>query len=227
MQAAFVKFFGRAGTRTAWDAPVLDVLARTGAHWAGTYPAGRRPRSVRDDDRIFMAQLVARRGLADIAVFGRAVALAYVERRDDADANDLALRPWKARWPHYIRVRDGEFIAGTLADAVSLGELMDALGAEAFWSTQRNALAGRGNVDPRAAYRQQPAVRLSHEGREWLEARLDEAFAHAGRLSDTQLAGLDWPTNDPATGIDRAADHDDCVARLDACHASASSTYWT
>jgi hypothetical protein len=79
MQAAFVKFFGRAGTRTAWDAPVLDVLARTGAHWAGTYPAGRRPRSVRDGDRMFMAQLVARGGIADIAVFGRALALAYVE----------------------------------------------------------------------------------------------------------------------------------------------------
>ena len=193
MQAAFVKFFGRAGTRTAWDAPVLDVLARTGAHWAGTYPAGRRPRSVRDGDRMFMAQLVSRGGVADIAVFGRAVALAYVEGRDDASADDLALRPWKARWPHYVRVRAGEFLAGTLADAVSLGELMDALGAEGFWSTQRNALAGRGNVDPRAAYRQQPAVRLSHEGREWLEARLDEAFARAGRLTAGQLAGLDWP----------------------------------
>jgi hypothetical protein len=113
MQAAFVKFFGRAGTRTAWDAPVLDVLARTGAHWAGTYPAGRRPRSVRDGDRMFMAQLVARGGEADIAVFGRALALAYVEGRDDADEDDLALRPWKARWPHYIRVRDGEFLSGT------------------------------------------------------------------------------------------------------------------
>jgi hypothetical protein len=93
MQAAFVKFFGRAGTRTAWDAPVLDVLERTGAHWAGTYPAGRRPRSVRDGDRMFMAQLVARRGVADIAVFGRALALAYVEGRDDASAEDIALRP--------------------------------------------------------------------------------------------------------------------------------------
>ncbi|MGN6189169.1 MAG: hypothetical protein ACTHOE_09735 [Conexibacter sp.] len=195
MPAAFVKFFGRAGTRPAWDASVLDVLARTGAHWAGTYPAGRRPRSVRDGDRMFMAQLVARRGVADIAVFGRALALAYVEGRDDADADDLALRPWKARWPHYIRVHDGEFVAGTLADAVSLGELMDAFGAEAFWSTQRNALAGRGNVDPRQAYRQQPAVRLSHEGAEWLEARLDEAFARAGRLSAAQLARLDWPAD--------------------------------
>lgn len=195
MRAAFVKFFGRAGTRAAPDAPVLDVLARTGAHWAGTYPAGRRPRSVRDGDRLFMAQLVARGGVADIAVFGRAVALAYLEGRDDADAADLALRPWKARWPHYVRVRDGEFLAGTLADAVSLGELMDALGAEAFATTQRNALIGRGNLDPRQAYRQQPAVRLSHEGCDWLDARLDEAFAQVGRLSDAELARLDWPAS--------------------------------
>jgi hypothetical protein len=193
MRAAFVKFFGRAGTRTAPDAPVLDVLARTGAHWAGTYPAGRRPRSVRDGDRMFMAQLVARRGVGDILVFGRATARAHVEGRDDASAADLALRPWKRRWPHYVRVRDGAFVAGTLADGVSLGELMDALGAEAFASTQRNALIGHGNVDPRQAYRQQPAVRLSHEGREWLDARLDEAFARAGRLSAAQLARLDWP----------------------------------
>jgi hypothetical protein len=74
------------------------------------------------------------------------------------------------------------------------------LGAEAFWSTQRNALAGRGNVDPRQAYRQQPAVRLSHEGREWLDARLDEAFARIGPLSTAQLARLDWP----AEAISRA-----------------------
>jgi len=203
MQAAFVKFFGRAGTRTASDAAVLDVLERTGAHWAGTYPAGRRPRSVRDGDRMFPAQLVARRGVADIAVFGRALALAYVEGRDDASPQDLARRPWKARWPHYVRVRDGEFLAGTLADAVSLGELMDALGPEAFWSTQRNALAGRGNVDPRAAYRQQPAVRLSHEGREWLEARLDEAFTACGRLGAAELARLDWPAFGAAGGRSR------------------------
>ena len=65
-------------------------------------------------------------------------------------------------------------------------------------STQRNALAGRGNADPRQAYRQQPAVRLSHEGREWLDAWLDEAFARVGRLDPTDLAGLDWPKKDPA-----------------------------
>jgi hypothetical protein len=92
-----------------------------------------------------------------------------------------------------VRLRDGEFVRGTLADGVSLGELMDALGSEAFATTQRNAMAGRGNVDPRQAYRQQPAVRLSHEGREWLDARLEEAFGRCGRLGEAELAGLDWP----------------------------------
>ena len=191
---AWVKFFGNARNRVSPDTPVLDVLERTGAHWGGSYPAGRRPRGVREGDRIFQARLVTLAGgMADILVFGRAVALAYVERRDDASEDDLAQRPWKRRWPHYIRVRDGELVAGTLADGVSLGELMDALGAEAFASTQRNAMAGRGNVDPRQAYRQQPAVRLSHEGCAWLDARLDEAFAQSGRLSLAELARLDWP----------------------------------
>jgi hypothetical protein len=189
---AWVKFFGNARNRVSPDLSVLEVLERTGAHRSGSYPAGRRPRGVRDGDRMFQARLVTLPGgVGDIVVFGRAVALAYVEGRDDASEDELALRPWKRRWPHLIRVRDGEFLAGTLADGVSLGELMDALGAEAFASTQQNALACRGNVDPRQAYRQQPAVRLSHEGRDWLDARLDEAFVRAGRLSAAQLARLD------------------------------------
>ena len=192
-ERAWVKFFGNARNRVSPDVTVLEVLERTGAHWGGWYPVGRRPRSVREGAAMFLARLVTAHGVGDIAVFGRATAVAYVEGRDDATPEDLTRRPWKARWPHCIRVHDGEFIGGTLADGVSLGELMDALGSEAFASTQQNALAGRGNVDPRQAYRQQPAVRLSHEGREWLDARLDEAFARVGRLGNAELARLDWP----------------------------------
>jgi hypothetical protein len=189
-ERAWVKFFGNARNRVSPATPVLDVLERTGAHRAGSYPAGRRPRSVRDGDRMFQGRLVTTSGVGDILVFGRAVALRHVEGRDDASPEELALRPWKRRWPHLIRVRDGEFVDGRLADGVSLSELMDALGAEAFASTQHNALVGSGNLDPRQAYRQQPAVRLSHEGREWLDARLEEAFAHVGRLAAARLARL-------------------------------------
>lgn len=38
----------------------------------------------------------------------------------------------------------------------------------------------------------------SHEGAEWLDARLDEAFARRGRLTASELARLDWPKKDPA-----------------------------
>src|SRR5215207_3309913 len=126
-EQAFVKFFGSAANRADPALPVLDVLQRTGAHWACTYPAGRRPRSVRDGDTMFLARLVRAGRESDILVFGRAVGLAHVERRDDASAEDLARRPWRRRWPHYVRVHDGRFVRGTLADGVSLGELMDAL----------------------------------------------------------------------------------------------------
>jgi hypothetical protein len=47
-------------------------------------------------------------------------------------------------------------------------ELMDALGANSFAPTQRNALRGEGNFHPRKAYRQQAAVELSGEGLSWL-----------------------------------------------------------
>jgi hypothetical protein len=206
-ERAWVKFFGNARNRVSPATPVLDVLERTAAHRAGSYPAGRRPRSVGDGDRMFQARLVTEAGIGDILVFGRAVALRHVDGRDDASAEELALRPWRRRWPHLIRVRDGEFVGGTLADGVSLGELMDALGAEAFATTQRNALAGRGNVDPRQAYRQQPAVRLSHEGREWLDARLDEAFGRVGRLSASQLERLHRP-GDRSSGGERSGARD-------------------
>ena len=192
-ERAFVEFFGNARNRVSPGVTVLDVLERTGAHWGGSYPAGRRPRAVRDGDRMFQARLVALAGGAgDIVVFGRGTA------PDTSRAATTRAR----KTSRAVRGADGGRTTSASATAssspgrsasVSLGELMDALGAEAFASTQQNALAGSGNVDPRQAYRQQPAVRLSHEGREWLDARLDEAFAHAGRLSAAELAGLDWP----------------------------------
>jgi len=102
-------------------------------------------------------------------IFGRAVALAYVHGRDDATSADITARNWKEDWPHYIRVHHAEFVAGTLHNGIRLSQLMNQLQADAFGSTQANAARGEGNVNPRGAYRQQAAVRLSRDGFEWMK----------------------------------------------------------
>jgi hypothetical protein len=68
------------------------------------------------------------------------------------------------------------------------------VGPNAFASTQRNAVLGKGNTDPRRAYRQQAAVELSGEGFAWLSGRLDAVFRAHGTVSADDLAKLDWPT---------------------------------
>jgi hypothetical protein len=188
---AFVKFYGRADERSARDRAVPEVVRTSGSHRHCTYPRERRPRQVRDGDVMFIGHLVE--GPNDIIVYGRALAWAYEEGRDDASGADLALRPWLERWPHFIRVHDAEFVDGTLAEGVSLGELMDELGAYAFGPTSENADRGVGNVDPRQSIRQAAAIRLSEAGASWLDEELEGAFRRHGKLRALEIPGLDWP----------------------------------
>ena len=58
--------------------------------------------------------------------------------RDDATPGDIANWEWKEKWPHYVRMHDAEFVAGTMKEGVSLNELMDRLQADAFASPKRN-----------------------------------------------------------------------------------------
>ena len=113
--------------------------------------------------------------------------------RDDATSADIALLPWKEKWPRYIRVHHVEFVAGTMENGVSLNELMDSLGANSFAPTQRNAARGEGNTNPRRAYLQQAAVELSGEGLSWLGERLQAAFEAHGKSPQDELDKLDWP----------------------------------
>jgi len=188
---AFVKFFGISSARAFRSMPVSEEVKRSGCHWACTYPKGKRPRKVQDGAVMFMGRLVKEPN--DILVYGRAIALKHVEGRDDATSDDINLRDWKKDWPHYIRVHHPEFLAGILENGVSLNSLMNELQANAFTSTQDNAILGIGNTDPRRAYMQQPAVQLSAQGIDWLNTKLEEAFTIYGRLAPVQLEGFDWP----------------------------------
>jgi hypothetical protein len=190
-EQAFVKFFGESTNRAESSMRVLDEVRLSGCHWACPYPRGRRPKQVQDGALMFMGRLMKRP--ADTRIFGRAVGLEHRPGRDDASYADLAIRPWKSKWPHYVRVHHAEFVAGELGNGVSLRELMDTLGANAFASTQRNLASGVGNVNPRSALRQQPAVELSPEGQAWLTQRLQHAFEEHGKVPADELAKLDWP----------------------------------
>lgn len=188
---AFVKFFGDSANRSKRSRDVLEGVQHSGCHWACTYPRDKRPRQVEDGALMFMARLVE--SPSDIIVFGRAIGLAYVDGRDDASKADLKARPWKEKWPRYIRVHHPEFVSGTLQNGVPLSTLMDALGTNAFASTQRNAKRGSGNLEPKKAYMRLPHVQLSPEGKEWLTQKLEAAFREHGKLTSAQLRTLDTP----------------------------------
>ena len=188
---AFVKFLGEGANRVPQSCLTIEEIERAGCHWAVAYPASKRPSGVEDDAIIFIARLT--RDPNDIRIFGRAVGMKHQPGRDDATSADIGRRPWKENWPRYIRVHHAEFIAGTMANGVSLNELMDTLEADSFAPTQRNAARGQGNTNPRRAFMQQAAVALSPAGLSWLGDRLQAAFDAHGKIPQDTLDRLDWP----------------------------------
>ena len=190
-EQAFVKFFGESHRRADRSMNVLEEVRRSGCHWACTYPKGKRPRQVRDGAVMFMGRMV--KEPADILIYGRAVGLRHLDGRDDATPDDIKLREWKAKWPHYIRVHHPEFLAGTLENGLSLNDMMLRFGSDAFVPTRRNARRRTGNTDPRKAYRQQAAVALTPEAAAWLNEQLQAAFDRCGTLPAVELATLDQP----------------------------------
>ena len=188
---AFVKFLGEGNNRVSLDFPTVDVLKSSGCHWAVAYPALKRPSGVHDDAVMFIARLT--QSPNDMRIFGRAIGMKHTAGRDDATEKDIDRRPWKKTWSRYIRVHHAEFVAGGMANGVSLNELMGTLGADAFLPTQRNKERGKGNTNPRKAYRQQAAVQLSPEGLSWVSERLQASFDEHGKVPQDTLDGLDWP----------------------------------
>jgi hypothetical protein len=191
-EQSFIKFFGESNDRASRSMSIFDEVASSGSHWACTYPKDKRPRQARDGAVMFMGRLV--KEPVDIMIYGRAVAMRHRPGRDDATAEDIRMRAWKAKWPRYVRVHDAVFVGGNLSNGVSQNELMSALKANSFDSTQRHARLRIGNQDPRKAYSQQAAVLLSSQGFDWLNERFEQALGRYGRMPQADLERLDWPT---------------------------------
>ena len=184
----FIKFSGEGNNRTKWTKRVFDEVKEADSHRYLTYPKDKRPRIVENGDRIYFGRMVE--DPIDIVIFGRAFGLEYNPQIDDASAQDIKLRPWKSKWPHYIRVYRTEFIDGTLADGISLNGLMKELGSDAFVTSQSRALNGKPYGDLRDAYRNRPAVRLTEKAATIIDSRLDRIYAKLGRIIQTDLAKI-------------------------------------
>lgn len=185
---AFVKLLGESNSRVLTSCPTVEEIERAGCHRVLAYPERKRPRSVQDGALMFIGRMTKRP--ADIMVFGRAMGQAYVPGRDDATDADKALRAWRSKWSRYIRVDQPEFVAGVLANGVSLNALIGELGVNAFVSTKRRAAAGETLINPRRAYGQAPQVELSPEGLAWLRDQLQQAFDAHGVVPRDVLAAL-------------------------------------
>lgn len=186
---SFVKFFGQGNDRIPLQTPVLKEVRDSGSHWACAY--SKHPRSVKEGAVMFMAHFVE--NPHDTVIYGRATAMKHVPKRDEASPEEIQQRSWKADWPMYVRVHGAEFVAGTLANGILLSELIGALGDDSFAASQRKKDAGLKEINPRDSLRQQPAVELTAEAYQWLNDRLDAAFALHGKLTRAELETLDWP----------------------------------
>lgn len=138
-----------------------------------------------------MARLV--KNPNDIIVYGRAKGKQHIPVDDDATTKEKTDKEWKTQYPHYIRVKNPEFLDGCLMNGISLSELMEELKADAFASTKRNFTKGHGNTDPRKAIRRKPGIELTPQGFRWLNMQLEQAFTQIGKLPQEKLSGLDWP----------------------------------
>ncbi|ANL33165.1 phospholipase D family protein [Rhizobium phaseoli] len=190
-EQAFVKFLGEGSNRVPLSFSTRDEIDSALCHWALAYPATKRPQAVKEGAVMFIGRLTY--DPTDIIIFGRAIGMRHVPGRDDASADEIAERSWKKTWSRYIRVHHAEFVAGTMANGISLNAMMNALGPNAFTSTQRNQARGEGNRDPSKAYRQQAAVELSSEGQLWLSERLQRALEVHGKVPQEELNKLGWP----------------------------------
>jgi len=184
---AFIKFLGTSKNRAESSLPVLEEVKRAGCHWALAYPLNRRPRQVPDGAIMFIARLVHN----DTLIFGRAIGTKHKPGRDDATPDEITARPWKARWPHYIRVRDGKFVAGPLENGVSLNQMISKLGPKAFEITSKAPVTASTYRNPRLVLMRRAAIKLSTEGAAWLARELDKKFLAHGCLTEEQLSSID------------------------------------
>jgi len=189
---AYLKFWGKSESRASRHETVKEILRWTEANYAGTFPKGRRPTSIKENETIYMTYLVT--NPPGYLVFGKAYATQYVEGRDDASPQEIARKRWKTDYPHYIRVHAPVFINAKLKDCPELEPLIERHGYNVFRSTRRRAKRGESDINPHLSLRQQPGMYLTAEATVDLEKQFDIALERYGRVPEKFIDTLPKPT---------------------------------
>jgi hypothetical protein len=187
-KAYFVKFFGTSDNRVLPTFTVKEEVNRALCHYACGFSENKKPRSIKEGDIIFMARLI--KEPYDYAIFGRAEAIRYDEKRDRATNNEISQRKWKKDWPIYLRVKNAKFINGQMQDCVLLYDLIKNFDYESFPTTLKRFDDGEREINPYLSLSQQPYVRLTLKSAEWLEKRFVDKINEFGLIPETFISKL-------------------------------------
>lgn len=180
IKSYYIKIFGTSRNRKNLETTIKEEVDRALCHYACGFSSKKKPRKINNGDIIYMARMTE--DPRDLAIFGRAEAIRFDEKRDKATENEIKQRPWKKDYPIYLRVRNPVFIDGKFGDCVLLGDLINELDFESFPSTKRKVESGARDVNPRLSWRQQPYVQLTEKAVEWLEPKFNRGLKDIGTI---------------------------------------------
>jgi len=184
----YIKFLGTNNAREPLTSSSKEELNRSLCHYACGFNIKKRPRQINEGDIIYLARMTKEPN--DYSIFGKAVAIKYKDNRDFATENEIKQRPWKKDWPVYLRLKNGEYLDGTLGNFTLMGQLIHDLKYFAFESTKQRFLKGERNINPWKSLSQQPYIKLSLEGAKWVDKRFSYDKYDNGLVDETFLNNL-------------------------------------
>ncbi|KEQ28285.1 hypothetical protein N180_01230 [Pedobacter antarcticus 4BY] len=187
----FVKFFGQSKSRADQNFRIRDMVEGSHCHFAITFSGKKgRPRRYSDGDIVYLAMMLPN---GEYAIFGKAIAIKHLDKRDVATTEDIKYVPWKEDYGVYIRIKDSKFIDATMAECPKMSDLIESLSYESFHRTKMRHEQGETKINVRDSLRQQADVQLSDLGAQWLENKFAIATDNCGEIPDEFIKSLYTP----------------------------------
>jgi len=190
----FVKFYGRGNDRSPLSTRIKDFIKGTECHYAVTFNPGslnRRPRKFNDGDIVYITAMVEP---DDYRILGKAIALKHNDRRDVASNEEKGRVRWKNKYSVYIRIREPEFIDGTLGNGISMIELIKRFSYMAMPQTYLRHEYGDTDFNIWNYFRRKAYINLSPLVAEWVESELKMRYRKVGKITQTFINRLPQST---------------------------------